>query len=307
MPPAPAARRSTWRSGWRGSGRRPGCSPGSRPTCSASGCRRCSRPRGSRRPTRSRPTGRRRSASSGSTPRGVPAYQFYDNGSADTGVTEADLPALGAGGVRAALRVLLAGRGAGRRRLRGAGRAASADRFVSVDPNVRPTVEPDMDVWRERLAVLFPLADLVKISAEDLELLRPGTAGRGAGRRPDRRRASRLVVVTDGGEAATGWTCGGLHATATPPRSRSSTPSAPATPSRRRCSRGCCATPGGPKAALAGLDADRARRDPRLRRAGRGHHLLAARRRPAAGRRADRLKDRPRWSQPSSPCSRSTW
>ena len=55
-----------------------------------------------------------------------------------------------------------------------------AGRFVSVDPNVRPTVEPDMDVWRARLAVLFPLADLVKISAEDLELLWPGKAAGGA-------------------------------------------------------------------------------------------------------------------------------
>ena len=44
------------------------------------------RARASRPPTRSRPTGRRRSASSASIPRGVPAYQFYDNGSADTGV-----------------------------------------------------------------------------------------------------------------------------------------------------------------------------------------------------------------------------
>ena len=46
-----------------------------------------------------------------------------------------------------------------------------------------------MDVWRARLAVLFPLADLVKISAEDLALLRPGTSRRGAGGGADRRRA----------------------------------------------------------------------------------------------------------------------
>ena len=89
--------------------------------------------------------------------------------------------------------------------------AANRDRFISVDPNVRPTVEPDMDVWRARLAVLFPLADLVKISAEDHELLWPGRSseavaadligqgvaarrrhrGRRGGARLDRRRASR--------------------------------------------------------------------------------------------------------------------
>jgi fructokinase len=147
---------------------------------------------------------------------GVPAYQFYDNGSADTGVEPGDLPALGpeviglhfgsyslaATPVGDAMAALARGKGG---------------RFVSVDPNVRPTVEPDMDVWRARMAVLFPLADLVKISAEDLELLRPGKAAEafaadlvaaGVG----------LVVVTDGGEAAHGWTASGLRASATPPR-----------------------------------------------------------------------------------------
>ena len=44
---------------------------------------------------------------------GVPAYQFYDNGSADTGVIEADLPALGPEVSGLHLRVVLA---RGRRR-----------------------------------------------------------------------------------------------------------------------------------------------------------------------------------------------
>jgi fructokinase len=151
---------------------------------------------------------------------GVPAYQFYDNGSADTGVTPEDLPALGpeiAGlhfGSYSLAVAPVADSFAGLARS-----WAGSGGFVSVDPNVRPTVEPDMDVWRERLAVLLPLADLVKISAEDLALIHPGTAaesfaadltGRGV----------RLVVVTDGGEAATGWTAGGLVGAATPPRVR---------------------------------------------------------------------------------------
>ncbi len=145
---------------------------------------------------------------------GVPAYQFYD--SSDTGVRPEDLPEIGpeviglhfgsytlaAAPVADAAAVL-----ASRHR----------DRFISIDPNVRPTVEPDMDIWRERLAALYPLATLVKISAEDLELLHPGTAaepfaadliGKGVG----------LVVVTDGGDAARGWAASGATGTATPPR-----------------------------------------------------------------------------------------
>lgn len=149
---------------------------------------------------------------------GVPAYQFYDNGSADTGVTAADLPRIGpeivglhfgsyslaAAPVADAFAALA---------------AAERARFITLDPNVRPTVEPDMDIWRERLAVLYPLATLVKISAEDLDLLRPGLSaehfaadllGQGV----------KLVVVTDGGEAARGWAANGATGRATPPKVR---------------------------------------------------------------------------------------
>ena len=147
---------------------------------------------------------------------GVPAYQFYDNGSADTGVTTADLPALGpeVTGLHFGSYSLAATPVAD---AMAALAAANRDRFISVDPNVRPTVEGDMDVWRARLAALFPLADVVKISAEDHELLWPGRSseavaadilGQGA----------RLVVVTQGGEAALGWTASGLFALAQPPR-----------------------------------------------------------------------------------------
>jgi fructokinase len=147
---------------------------------------------------------------------GVPAYQFYKNGSADTGVREADLPAIGpeVSGLHFGSYSLAAPPAAD---AFAALARANAGRFISVDPNVRPTVEPDMAVWRARLAVLFPLADLVKISAEDLALLRPGTSaealaadltGQGV----------RLVVVTDGGDTAHGFARGGLHASATPPK-----------------------------------------------------------------------------------------
>lgn len=147
---------------------------------------------------------------------GVPAYQFYDNGSADTGVTAADLPALGpeVRGLHFGSYSLAATPVAD---AMAALATASRERFISVDPNVRPTVEADMEVWRTRLAALFPLADLVKISAEDHELLWPGRSSETVaadilGQGP------RLVVVTRGGEAALGWTASGLHARAEPPR-----------------------------------------------------------------------------------------
>lgn len=147
---------------------------------------------------------------------GVPAYQFYDNGSADTGVVTADLPALGPEivGLHFGSYSLAAAPVADA--FAALARAERA-RFISLDPNVRPTVEPDMDVWRARLDVLYPLATLVKISSEDLELLRPGMSH--ADFAADLlARGPKLVVVTDGGEAATGWTASGLTARAVPPK-----------------------------------------------------------------------------------------
>jgi fructokinase len=184
---------------------------------------------------------------------GVPAYQFYKNGSADTGVREADLPALGPeiSGLHFGSYSLAAAPAAD---AFAALAARHREGFISVDPNVRPTVEPDMDVWRARLAVLFPLAAVVKISAEDLELLRPGCSaealaadltGQGV----------RLVVVTDGGEAATGWTRTGLRATAKPPKVNVvDTVGAGDTFQAALLAR-LLAAPGGPQAALADLDA----------------------------------------------------
>lgn len=147
---------------------------------------------------------------------GVPAYQFYGNGSADTGVMPGDLPKLGSevvglhfGSYSLAV-APVADAFAGLA-------VAERHRFISLDPNIRPTIEPDMAVWRARLDVLYPLVALVKTSAEDLAALHPGQSaeafaadliGRGV----------KLVVVTDGGASARGWTASGLEALAQPPR-----------------------------------------------------------------------------------------
>jgi fructokinase len=49
----------------------------------------------------------------------------------------------------------------------------SGKRLISLDPNVRLNPEPNIDLWRERIATLVPLADMIKVSDEDLSLLYP--------------------------------------------------------------------------------------------------------------------------------------
>lgn len=146
---------------------------------------------------------------------GVPAYQFYDTGSAGTGVTTADLGpiepeitglhfgsySIASEPVADALLALA---------------SAERGRFIALDPNIRPTVQPDMAVWRHRVDALLPFVDLVKISAEDLALMRPGT-GPAAFAHDLLDRGVRLVVVTDGGGPAQGWAATGAQAEARPP------------------------------------------------------------------------------------------
>lgn len=76
---------------------------------------------------------------------------------------------------------------------------------ICYDPNVRLNVQPALEPWREMLHWMLPRTHLLKISEEDLHLLRPGLApeqfagealAAGVG----------LVVVTRGAEGAAAWT-----------------------------------------------------------------------------------------------------
>lgn len=147
---------------------------------------------------------------------GQPAYMFYGLGSADCNLNTEDLPIIGpevAGlhfgsyslvvqPVADAFLTLL---------------DRAGDRFISVDPNVRPTVEPDLDIWRMRVRDYAARAHLLKISTEDMATLYPGTAAEklaadwidgGTG----------LVVVTGGGDSVRGWTRSGIEVALVPPR-----------------------------------------------------------------------------------------
>jgi fructokinase len=134
-------------------------------------------------------------------PDGSPRYQFYGEGAADRQVEPADLPPCD--GIEALVFgcFSLLTRPTGETFL-GFARAAAGGPLVVLDPNVRPTVEPDMAVWRARVDAFAAAADLVKVSAEDLHLMYPGEAASAVAARWLAGRAV-AVVVTRGGEGAT--------------------------------------------------------------------------------------------------------
>ena len=99
---------------------------------------------------------------------------------------------------------------------------ADGTALVSVDPNIRPMLAEGFgntaDDVRARLDRLVAAADVVKVSAEDLAWLEPGTtdldeaAQRWAGRGPA------LLLLTDGGEPLRVARPGRPLITVTPPR-----------------------------------------------------------------------------------------
>lgn len=96
--------------------------------------------------------------------------------------------------------------------------SANAGRCVIVfDPNVRPSLIPDLAAYRARVANWFAMADLVKLSDEDAALLAPD--------RPVDALAAeilaagaRAVIITRGGEGATLWRAGKAPLSVAAPR-----------------------------------------------------------------------------------------
>jgi fructokinase len=80
-------------------------------------------------------------------------------------------------------------------------RRESERRLISLDPNIRLNVEPDLARWRERVEAITELAHLIKVSDEDLALLYPDEAPETIAQRWLQRRCE-LVLLTRGGEGA---------------------------------------------------------------------------------------------------------
>ncbi|AJO78526.1 carbohydrate kinase [Pseudomonas sp. MRSN 12121] len=75
-------------------------------------------------------------------------------------------------------------------------------RLISLDPNVRLNPAPDLEQWRQRIETLAALADLIKVSDEDLHLLYPDREPRDV-IEGWLRHHCQLVFLTRGAEGAT--------------------------------------------------------------------------------------------------------
>lgn len=106
---------------------------------------------------------------------GHPRYFIYTNGTADCSMEMSDIPATLGEDVEAIhLGSFATALNPSGQVLRAFARQ-NADRcLISFDPNIRAMVIPDMDVWRDCVDEMLPLAGIVKASDEDLSMLYPG-------------------------------------------------------------------------------------------------------------------------------------
>lgn len=81
-------------------------------------------------------------------------------------------------------------------------RRESGKRLISLDPNVRLNPQPDIELWRSRIATLVEYADLIKVSDEDLSLLYPDQPPQTIIERWMEHRCQ-LVFLTRGSQGAT--------------------------------------------------------------------------------------------------------
>jgi fructokinase len=96
-------------------------------------------------------------------------------------------------------------------------RAAEDEVFVSYDPNIRPFFLDDpVAAWRE-VCEIAELSRLVKLSDEDLRLLRPDDSEEDACRELLAGRHTELVVLTRGPHGARAFTEGATLTVAAPP------------------------------------------------------------------------------------------
>ncbi len=139
---------------------------------------------------------------------GHATYTFYDENTAGRMLAEHDLPALG-DGVEAmlfgAISLIPEPCGSAYEALM---RREQARRVVMLDPNIRPGFIADRDAHLARMRRMIAMADIVKLSDDDLAWF--GEAGNAtdiAARWLDR--GPRLVIITGGSKGATAYGPGG--------------------------------------------------------------------------------------------------
>ncbi|MDY8110553.1 carbohydrate kinase [Fulvimarina sp. 2208YS6-2-32] len=142
---------------------------------------------------------------------GTAVYDFYIDGTADRSIETHELPGELSDVVGLHLASYATVTEPTASTLIALAKRESTTKFISYDPNIRLSIEPDVGIWRDKVREIVPMATLVKASEEDLDMLYPG--------RPIEEvqadwleQGAEIVVITLGGKGAKAATRSGIRA-----------------------------------------------------------------------------------------------
>lgn len=141
---------------------------------------------------------------------GQPSYGFHGEGAADRFLLPADLPTA----LPPEVRALTFGSYSMAVEPAGATLASLAERehgrlVISVDPNVRPGVVPDMALWARSAERFYRTATIVKASEEDVRIAWGGRLSLQEAAAYWLGLGAKLVVITRGADGVVGFCAGG--------------------------------------------------------------------------------------------------
>ncbi|MDG2405543.1 MAG: carbohydrate kinase [Paracoccaceae bacterium] len=150
--------------------------------------------------------------------KGHATYTFYDENSAGRMIAPSDLPTLPDnistlyfGGIS------LINEPAANTYLALAQREAP-NRVIMLDPNIRSGFVTDQPAYRARLAALCDVADIIKVSDEDLDWLTPGPEPVMAKLKALRAERTAVMILTRGKDGATALLQNGIEVSVKPPQ-----------------------------------------------------------------------------------------
>jgi fructokinase len=132
-------------------------------------------------------------------------YSFFDDNSASRMLTKRDLPKLAKSVEALHFGSISLIPEPGGSTLETLMRREARSRVVSIDPNIRPGQIKNRRAHMARLARMFAMADIVKVSDEDVAYM-TGKADLDAAARKWLKRGAKIVVVTRGGEGVAAFT-----------------------------------------------------------------------------------------------------
>ncbi|AXI44700.1 carbohydrate kinase [Sulfitobacter sp. SK012] len=133
-------------------------------------------------------------------------YSFFDENSAGGLIAPDDLPSIPDDVTGMLFGGISLCKGLGAETYLGLAKAQAAHRVIMLDPNIRPAFVTDRGAYIARLDTMIRLADIVKISDEDLHWIVPGVAPLEDKARALLTRGPAVVLLSRGGDGATGFT-----------------------------------------------------------------------------------------------------